>query len=59
MRQKSPADQAFLFNRLHKDGEKRLHHKSQLEEIKYLQEAEHCTFKPETLHSKDLSRERR
>jgi len=43
----TPLDQAFLFNRLYKDGEKRLNHKAQLEEIKHLQEAQHCTFKPE------------
>ena len=45
----SPQDQAYLFNRLYKDGEKRLHYKAQLEEIKVLQETENCTFQPQTL----------
>lgn len=44
LRPASPQDQAYLFNRLYKDGEKRLYYKAQLEEIKVLQETENCTF---------------
>ena len=43
----SRMDQAYLFNRLHKDGEKRLIHKAQMEQIRDIQETEKCTFKPE------------